>query len=261
MGSGCLTLKVIIMAQVQNTLPADTQCDHCAVRHKSVCGALSADELIRLNKIASTRKMEAGETILSDEVDVTFFANIVSGVVKLTKMLPDGRQQLIGLQFPSDFLGRAYGKANPYFAEAVTDVELCCFKQDPFEELLQDYPALERRLFENTLDELDAAREWLLLLGRKSAVEKVASFLLMLVRRASLVGCARFNPGSSAVIELPLGRADIADFLGLTIETVSRQFAALKAEGAVDFRDSRHCEIVDSALLSSLAGQDRPTLD
>ncbi len=242
------------MAQLDNNIADEARCDHCAVRHKSVCGALSTDELLKLNGIANTRRLKAGEVILSDEVDVTFFANIVSGVVKLTKILPDGRQQLIGLQFPSDFLGRAYSEANPYFAEAATDVELCCFMQKPFEALLRDYPALEHRLFENTLDELDAAREWLVLLGRKTAIEKVASFLLMLVRRAPLVGCSHLNPNGGEVIELPLRRSDIADYLGLTIETVSRQFRVLKAEGAVDFKDSRQCEITNRDLLVSLAG-------
>jgi CRP/FNR family transcriptional regulator len=249
------------MAILPEQMTHSLRCEHCAIRHKSVCGALSSDELEKLNSMAMTRKYKAGETILSDTDDSTFFGNIISGVVKLTKMLPDGRQQVVGLQFPSDFIGRAFGQANPYFADAATSVEICCFQKTPFEKLLKEHSGLEHRLFENVLNELDSAREWMLLLGRKTAAEKLASFLAMLLRRMPELGCAHIDAPDHKIIELPLSRADIADYLGLTIETISRQFTNLKNDGIIRNIDNRHCEILDPDRLADLAGQDYDALD
>jgi CRP/FNR family transcriptional regulator len=183
---------------------------------------------------------------------------VLSGTIKLTKTLPDGRQQIVGLLFPPDFLGRAYSRSNPYFAEAASDVELCCFSHQSFERVIRDHPDLQHRLFERTLDELDAARDWMLLLGRKTAEEKLASFLLLLARRSLLSRCARKEPGAHAIaaFDLPLTRADIADFLGLTIETVSRQLTRLKAQGFIRIKGSRTIEVPDAEQLQRIAGQE-----
>lgn len=233
------------------------RCENCAVRHQAVCGAMDSTQISRLNQIARRRKLAAGQTIMSDEDRAEFFANVISGTVKLTKTLPDGRQQIVGLLFPPDFLGRAYAHNNPYFAEAATDVEICCFPHEPFEKLITEFPDLQARLFERTLDELDAAREWMLLLGRKTAEEKVASFLLMLARRSLLVGCHQ-KPETGCRFELPLTRADMADYLGLTIETVSRQITRLKTRGLIRIADSRHVDVPDIGALAAAAGQDNP---
>lgn len=228
------------------------RCDSCAVRHRTVCGALSRPELERLNAIARHKKLQPGSVILRDNDAPAYFANIVSGVVKLTKSLGDGRQQIVGLQFASDFLGRPYRSVSPYHAEAVTDVHLCTFETAQFERLAKETQDFEHRLFEHTLDELDAAQEWMLLLGRKSAEEKVASFLLMVARRMQLVGCKALT-GTGIAFELPLARSDIADFLGLTIETVSRQFTRLKVSGIIALEGARNIVILDLARLQSVS--------
>jgi len=193
---------------------------------------------------------------MSDDEPTDFFANIVSGTVKLTKLLPDGRQQIVGLQFAPDFLGRTYGVQTPYFAEAATDVELCSFPRKRFEEMLEEYPDLENRLFKNTLDELDSAREWMLLLGRKTAKEKIASFLCMLANRATSIGCAHTTLSEFASFTLPLTRSDIADYLGLTIETVSRQITRLKTDGLIEVKSNREIIVPDLSALSQAGGID-----
>lgn len=228
------------------------RCDSCAVRHQTVCGALSRPEIERLNAIARHKKLQPGNVILRDNDAPAYFANIISGVVKLTKSLGDGRQQIVGLQFASDFLGRPYRTASPYHAEAVTDVHLCTFETAQFERLAKESRDFEHRLFEHTLDELDAAQEWMLLLGRKSAEEKVASFLLMVARRMRMVGC-KAVPGTSNAFELPLARSDIADFLGLTIETVSRQFTRLKVDGIIALEDARNIVVLDWTRLQQVS--------
>jgi len=213
-------------------------------------------QIKKLAQIAHRKKISAGQTIISDEDPVDFFANVISGAIKLTKTLPDGRQQIVGLLFAPDFLGRAYSKNNPYTAEAATDVEICTFPNAAFERLVGEYPGLQQRLFQHTLDELDAARDWMLLLGRKTAEEKVASFLYMLARRSMLTGCVHKNTPGAAAFELPLTRSDIADYLGLTIETVSRQRPRLKTSNVIRLSTTRLIMVPNLDRLSDAAGQD-----
>lgn len=233
------------------------ECHSCAVRHRALCGALTDEEIERFNRIARRRLVPAHQTILSESETPDYFANVVTGVVKLAKTLPDGRQQIVGLQFASDFLGRPRAPHNAVFAEAASDVELCCFPKREFEVMMQAYPGIEHRLFEHTLDELDAARDWMLLLGRKSAAEKVASFLLMISRRMANAGCSPTQKMGFVQFELPLTRADIADFLGLTIETVSRQMTRLKTAGVIRIANNRTITVPDIDALEAAGEVER----
>lgn len=233
------------------------RCDTCAVRHKAVCGALDRVEIERLNAIAHHKLLPPGQVILHDNSEMTYFANIISGVVKLTKTLTDGRQQIVGLQFASDFLGRPFRNQSPYHAETVTEVHLCTYDKGKFERLVKEFEGFEHRLLENTLDELDSAREWMLLLGRKSAGEKVASFLLMVARRMETIGCKGAEDPGRPRFSLPLSRADIADFLGLTIETVSRQISRLKVHKIIELEGNRTIVVLDMARLTAAMEQER----
>jgi CRP/FNR family transcriptional regulator, anaerobic regulatory protein len=226
------------------------RCQRCVVRKLAVCGAMSDEQLNCLNEIAHYKKYAAGQTIISSDQPVTLFANIVSGTIKLTKVTADGREQIVGLLFASDFLGRTFGRTNRYFAMAATDVELCIFPSDAFERLIATFPDLKQCLFERTLDDLDAARDWMLLLGRKSAAERVASFLLLLARRF-----ARSPQQAGAEFDMPLKRADMADYLGLTVETVSRQMTRLKATGIIEIKGTRGIKLFSMARLADAAGQ------
>jgi CRP/FNR family transcriptional regulator len=233
----------------------EISCDHCAIRHRALCGSLSRDELTELNKVARFRDVAAGGSIQRSAEHVQYFANVVSGVVKLTKSLSDGRQQIVGLQFSSNFLGRPYGQASTYDAEAATDVRLCTFPRPQFERLVREFPGLEHRLFENALTELDAARDWMLLLGRKSASEKVASFLMLVAENSRQVGCGGSDAETSAKFDLPLTRTEIADYLGLTIETVSRQLSRLRAQGAIRLDGPRTVIVPNLGRLAEAAEQ------
>lgn len=244
-----------------NPLDAMDRCDHCMARHQAVCGALDEEQTRTLAQIAHRKTIAAGQTIISEEEPVEFFANIISGAVKLTKTLPDGRQQIVALLFAPDFFGRAYSKSNPYTAEAVTDVEICTFPKAAFERVVSKHPALQQRLFKRSLDELDAARDWMLLLGLKSAEEKVASFLCMLARRSLMAGCQHKNTPGTSKFDLPLTRADMADYLGLTLETVSRHISQLKARNIIEIGSSRLVLVRDMARLESTAGMDYQIVD
>ncbi len=230
-----------------------TRCTTCAIRHKAICDALSPDEIQALNRLSRKRSVAAGQMILGEGEARSIFANIVSGVVKLTKTLDDGRQHIIGLLFASDFLGRAFRQDNPYFAEAATDVELCVFPTAGFEKLLKEHPGLEHRLFQFTLTELDACQEWMLLLARKKAEERVASFLLMIAKRVPNLGCKESHKPNEVRFVLPLSRAEISDCLGLTIETVSRQITRLKTKGVIELMNYREIFIPDIHRLQQAA--------
>ncbi len=241
--------------QVAPPSPTITRCDVCAIRHRAVCGALSNEELAMMNAISRQRVLQPGEPILSAGDTISWFGNIVTGAVKLTKLLSDGRQQIVGLQFPPDFLGRAFKERSPYFAEAATEVELCIFPKPAFEKILKEKPDMEFRLFQDTLDELDAARDWMLLLGRKTAAEKVASFLHMIARRSPMIGCAHHNGGDEIRFQMPLSRSEIADYLGLTIETVSRQIGRLKSDGVLQLHATREFSVLDMQRLAEVSGE------
>lgn len=234
------------------------RCFGCLVRERGVCDALQGDELEHFSRISHARTFAPGEQILSSDQEPDFFAAITSGVVKLTKVLVDGRQQVVALLMPPDCIGRADGRQNPYFAEAATRTELCCFSRSAFEAMLGRFAGLRQRLLEQTLDELDEARDWMVVLGRKTAEERVASLLLMLATRArprsrtsdSEAGSAL--PDAAATFELYLKRDEMADFLGLTYETVCRQISALRRHGVIELSGTRRFSVPNLAVLEKL---------
>jgi CRP/FNR family transcriptional regulator len=226
-------------------------CASCEARHRGICGSLTAEQLTQLAKASSKRRAEQGAELIGEAENVESYANVLSGVVKLTKMLSDGRQQIVGLQFAPDFVGRPFRTESTLTAEAATDVELCSFPRAAVERMMVAQPDLEHRLLQQTLKELDQARDWMVTLGRKTAAEKVASFLLMIARNID----PTMQPGQRAVaFDLPLSRAEIADFLGLTIETVSRQFTRLRTEGAISIEHNRHVILDDIRKLAASSG-------
>jgi CRP/FNR family transcriptional regulator len=200
----------------------------------------------------SYRTFAAGDPILWRGEELVYVASIVSGVATLSKTMEDGRTQMVGLLLPSDFIGRPGRTEIDFDVTATTDVTLCCFSRRPFEKLVDDTPHVAQRLMELALDELDAAREWMLLLGRKTAREKVATFLEMLARRSRNPDNADFNHNMS----LPMTRDQISNYLGLTLETVSRQLNALKKEKIIAFIDRRNFKVLNLAALHDATGDD-----
>ncbi len=230
-------------------------CSDCPIRHRAVCARCEPDELDRLEKIKYYRTFEAGQTILWSGDKMDFLASVVSGVATLTQAMEDGRTQMVGLMLPSDFVGRPGRNSAPYNVTAVTDVTLCCFRRRPFEDVMLETPHVSQRLLEMALDELDAAREWMLLLGRKTAREKIASLITIIVRRDPDLK-ARMKFGKPLEIDLPLTRESMADYLGLTLETVSRQISALKREGIIRLEGKRRVQILELDRLLEEAGDD-----
>jgi CRP/FNR family transcriptional regulator len=214
-----------------------------------MCGALTGDELLSLSAHTRLVTHHAGEELAGEKMPVEAYATVISGVVKLTKTLEDGRQQIVGLQFAPDFLGRLHANENGVSAEAASDVHLCRVPKAAMERLVKSTPALAERLMEQTMRELDEARDWMVTLGRKTAAEKVASFLFLIATHLDPEAT-----GENRRFDLPLSRADIADFLGLTIETVSRQMSKLKSEGVISIVANRHIEVAKLSKLKACCG-------
>jgi CRP/FNR family transcriptional regulator len=231
----------------QDFLGATSGCEQCVREYGGICASLESQDIERLARISHPRTFSAGQIILVEGANAEFFGTIMKGVVKLTKTLADGRQHIVGLLFPGDFLGRVFREENKYYAEAATNVELCCFPRVGFEKLLRECPGLEDCLFRLVLNELDACQEWMLLLGRKCAEERVASFLLMIARRAMS------SADKNVQFLLPLARSDIADCLGLTIETVSRQITRLKSRNIIELVSNREILVPNLAVLEEAA--------
>jgi CRP/FNR family transcriptional regulator len=208
--------------------------------------------MLRLEGIKTYRSFSADEPILWRGDELKYVASVVEGVAKLEKSLEDGRNQMVGLLFPSDFIGHPKRTQIEFDVTAASDITLCCFEREPFEELLIEVPHIAQRMVEIALDELDAARDWMVLLGRKTAAEKTATFLEMVARRSQFDSSAV----STRDLVLPLLRSEIADYLGLTLETVSRQLSILKRDGVVEFVDKKNFRILDVARLHDATGDD-----
>ncbi len=180
-------------------------------------------------------------------------ANVIEGVLKLSTGTEDGREQIVGVVYPSDFIGRPFGATTRHTVTALTDANVCVFARSDFDGFASKHPALESKLLRRTLAELDRTRKWMLLLGRKNAEEKLATFLLDMSERLIEPGCESSEEALSS-FELPFSRQQVADVLGLTIETVSRQFTRLKKDGIVDLPSRRAVKILDRYALEARAG-------
>lgn len=236
-----------------NSFPTEEpgSCRDCSVRHYGTCGALDLRQLDTLSRHTRTVRHAAGAEVFGDETAITSYANVVSGVIKLLKVLKDGRQQVVGLKFAPDFMGRVFASDNALSAEAASDVELCQVPKAVLDALIEESRTLERRLMKETLRELDEAREWMVTLGRKSAAERVASFLYLIALHVHPDLDLWPRP---VEYDLPLSRSDIADFLGLSIETVSRQITEIRRLGIVVIRNKRHVTIPDCDRLKRRGG-------
>ena len=239
---------------VEISLKLDDGCAGCPIRHRAVCARCEADELEKLDSMKTYRTYKAGQTIVWSGDEMSFVGSVVTGIATLSQTMEDGRRQMVGLLLPSDFVGRPGRAIAPYDVTATTDITLCCFKKKPFEELVITTPHVAQRLLEMTLDELDAAREWMLLLGRKTAREKIASLIAIIARRDAALN--KHNPDEAFTFDLPMTREAMADYLGLTLETVSRQVSALKRAGVIELQGKRTITVPDFAVLMDETGDD-----
>lgn len=170
---------------------------------------------------------------------------VQSGILKLSMALQDGREQTVGLALPGDFVGRPLSSISQHTVTAIAPSRVCVVPRSTFESLAQEAPDVEHALIKESFDQLDKARAWLLTLGRKSSAERVATFLLDLHAQSE---------AADGDVQLPLTRQEMAELLGTTIETVSRNLATLKRNGVIVLPTLRTFRVLSTDRLVAAAG-------
>lgn len=226
---------------------ASHPCFGCAVRERAVCGVLACDALGAFKTMGRTVRLKPGQALFHEGDPATRVFTVTQGSVKLYRLLPDGRRQVTGFLFPGDFLGLSLDDAHGVSAQAMEEARLCAFPRSRFGNFVDANPRMERQLYCLAARQLGAAGEQMVLLGRKTATERLASFFIELRDRAAR------NGRDTATIDLPMSRSDIADYLGLTKETVSRILARLRARRLIRLVAIDRIEILDPAGLAQLA--------
>jgi CRP/FNR family transcriptional regulator len=173
---------------------------------------------------------------------------VTHGALKLYTLLADGRRQVTGFMFPGDFLGISVDEEYAFTVEALESSELWWFSRKAFDRFLADHAQVERELYRLAAHELAEAQRQMVLLGRKAAAERLASFFLSLLARTE-----RVTGVPEASFDLPMTRIDIADYLGLTKETVSRMLAHLRSRGLIRLQTQNRVEVLDRNGLRAMA--------
>ena len=225
-------------------------CVSCDVRTMAVCAALADDEVIELEKIMTSRNLAPDEMLVSEGDSLKRVYSLTSGMLRLSIALPDGRRQITGFLLPGDYLGLADENVYSSTVEAIGQVRLCSFSAREMAALMERFPKLKDRLHGFTRAALRQARDNQMILGRLAPVEKLATFLLTLSTRAAE------HKLPSNPLWLPMSRIDIADYLGLTIETVSRSFTKLRNQGLIRLPAPHQVDLVDRQALAAVAGMD-----
>jgi CRP/FNR family transcriptional regulator, anaerobic regulatory protein len=218
----------------------------CEIRNYSMCNILDGPAINELETLARPTNFAPRTQLQAQDAPAHSVFNITAGVVRLSKLLSDGRRQVFGFALPGDFLGLTLGHHHSYNADTLTHVTACHFDRGHFNRFMTQQPTLLRRLYDLTGRELALAQEHIAILGSRNAEEKLACFILGL--RTRLVR----SVGHLTTIPLPMSRQDIADYLGLTIETVSRMFTRFDREGVLDVARDR-VKILDLPRLEALA--------
>lgn len=217
----------------------------------ATCRGLPRQSAGRIMAVSTLERKAPGQNVFGEGDNANNIYEVVSGMLRLYKLLPDGRRQITGFLSSGHILGLAPEGSYVYSAEAITDVTLCRYTRPALERLMDEVPGFARRLLTVTSHELRAAQDQMLLLGRKAAGEKVASFLLLMA--------AQQGGDAAEEVSVPMTRADIADYLGLTIETVSRTFTKLKLEKLIALPTRSKVTILDRDRLEEFAAGDSDT--
>jgi CRP/FNR family transcriptional regulator, anaerobic regulatory protein len=223
-------------------------CAACKVRDLSICNALNGDELSRFTEIVDDVGAGPGQALFYEGDPAEHVFVVRDGCARVYKLLADGRRMITGFLFPSDIVGFADDGRYAYGCEAITAVTACRMPRKRLFEFFEEYPPLERRMLEIATNELAATQDQMLLLGRKTALEKLASFLHFLLRRHERRGV------NGDRLTLPMSRSDIGDHLGLTTESVSRCFTQLKKKGVIRLDSAQRVTVADRAALLQLTG-------
>ena len=224
------------------------ECDSCLARRGTICSALSDPDLAGLFALATTHTAAAGSWRVEpgDSAETVFILR--SGHAHVSRITRDGKRQILSFMFPGDFFGFTYEPQYVYGVNAASDVTICRIARVDFDQYVATQPQLDRRIRVQLTRLLDSAQELIFTLGRKTALERVAAFIWYLHYRQSKLGAF----SQTQVAAIPMSRADIADFLGLTSESVSRALTQLRNEGLIQLPSADQAVILDKQRLREL---------
>jgi len=232
-------------AQNVNHEEYKNRCNICKIRTYSFCKCLDEDKLNLFSNISFEKDYHDKQSIFIQSDPAKHLFNITEGNVKIYQLLDDGRIQIIGFLYPGDFFGSYKNNKYNYSAEAIGNLKTCVFNQIVLDKYIDENPVLAKELLNQTSFELTLAQDRITVLGKLNAGERLAKFLLNISEQRKRIGWKN-NP-----ISLPMTRQDIADYLGLTIETVSREFSNLKSSNIVKFISSKQLYLNDVNSLES----------
>jgi len=236
------------------------KCAECVIYNRSVCHAGSREAVEQLNRISHVRKFPRG-SIIQAQGDVSdIVGNVVEGVVKLSSASVNGADHIVGLLFPSDFFGRLFSEDSQFSYEAATDVTLCTMNRAAFERFLADHPNVEHEMLKAKLDELDAVREWAAITNGHTTMQRIATLLYVFSRRSKNQHGEQ-RTSEKNMIHVPLSRRDIADYLGTTPETLSRNIQTLARSKVIRIVNAKHFELLSPSELIRQSGESREDLD
>lgn len=225
-------------------------CASCPVRDSAACAVLSEAERDALATAGRTRVLKRGEMLFAAGDDEAACATLVSGALKVSAIDREGTEQILSLVHPSGFIGELFTPFAHHDVVALTESRLCTFSRVDIERAIEDHPALSRALLRRSQEDLLATRNLLEMTAHASAEARLAALLHDFAVAASDSSCHL-----ASEFELPLTRGEIANMLGLTIETVSRKFGELEEIGAIKRKGKRGIELVNPALLHELSGR------
>lgn len=242
------------MGKLEGITNDANRCTRCRASARSVCGlsdlAIQAD----IAAISRRRLVAAGQTILASGAQAAVVGTVLAGILKVSKTLPDGRERILTLLYPGDFFGQVFTASMDFAVEAATDVEICVADRLVYESLMGRHPNLEHAALLATSRALAVARESALLLSCLTSLERVATYLLVAMGRRNHLLQATNLPTRTSLAGLGISRADVASYLGTTIETISRHLHYLEDKGVIVLHDSSHFEILDFDRMQTIAG-------
>jgi CRP-like cAMP-binding protein len=205
---------------------------------------MSASDAVKaLDRLGVVVTFHRDQSLFYEGDRAEFYFKVVSGAVRSCKLLPDGRRHVGDFFLAGDFIGLEAAISYIFSAEAITDTTLVRYSRRSVDALAAIEPRVGRRLLDIACHGLSAAKQQMVLLSRKTAEERIASFVLGMAERNGTADC----------VALPMTRTDIGDHLGLTMETVSRAFSQLKSDGVLELKNSREVTIRNRDALEALA--------
>ncbi len=222
-------------------------CIDCNARNSQLCSVFKGEDIAELFAISHPVKVEKGSYLLHEEDSTKYVYNLSSGVSAIERLASDGRRQIMAFIYPGDFIGISSGPSYSVSDRALTDVTACKWHMQDLEALYVKHPELKQRVHEIATRVLEATMDQIFVLGRKNAVEKIAHFLLYIDRRQ-----VKYD-GHTDYFTLPMTRADIADYLGITVETVSRAFSLLKKKKLIELSQNWVVRLIDKERLAEIA--------